>query len=125
MEYLYFIFSALFLLVIGSFITYKITKRKLSKLFLLDKRQQGYIKDLVNYDTRLAVLQKLFFCVILTICKRTHKYGVKQLNKHFNIPIDINNADELINYFISIYNKKNISFNLQSNGKYTIITEQK
>jgi hypothetical protein len=77
MEYLYFIFSALFLLVIGSFITYKITKRKLSKLFLLDKRQQGYIKDLVNYDTRLAVLQKLFFCVILTICKRTHKYGVK------------------------------------------------
>jgi hypothetical protein len=51
------------IVAIVSIVTDCIMFKKIKKLILLDKRQQTYISDLINYNTKIIILQKLFFCV--------------------------------------------------------------
>jgi hypothetical protein len=51
------------IVAIISIVTDYIMFKKIKTLMLLDKRQQTYISDLINYNTKIIILQKLFFCI--------------------------------------------------------------
>ena len=91
----------------------------MQNLYILDKRQQGYISQLLNYDTRLAILQRLFFYIVLILNQDTKKIGVIQIKKHFYISDQIINDDQkLIDFFLKMLNyRQKIQIQLK-NGKY-------
>lgn len=71
------------IIAIISLIVDCIMLKKIKQLMLLDKRQQTYITDLINYNTKMVVLQKLFFCIQLITDENTKEIGIKKLKRNF------------------------------------------
>lgn len=66
----------LFIIATISILTDIVLYKKIKTLILLDKRQQQYISDLISYNTKMIVLQKLYFCISLINQEETKEFGL-------------------------------------------------
>lgn len=87
---------------------------------LLNKRQQAYIADLLNYNTKIIILQKLFFCITLISNNETKRIGLNKFKENFYYNKDFKiNAENLMKQFDTILKDKNFKVNIK-NGKYKL-----
>lgn len=108
------------IVAIASIVTDCMMFKRIKKLILLDKRQQTYISDLINYNTKIIILQKLFFCVQLIKDPQTKQLGVEKLKRNFQLPDQFEITDKnLILQFQKLLKTKQFSF-MVKDGKYVI-----
>lgn len=108
------------IVAIISIVTDYIMFEKIKTLMLLDKRQQTYISDLINYNTKIIILQKLFFCIQLIKNPQTKQIGVQKLKRNFELPNQFEiNSKNLILQFQKLLKTKQFSFIIKD-GKYII-----
>lgn len=116
------IFIILLVIIIAtiSLLTDYIMFKQIKKLILLDKRQQQYISDLINYNTKIIILQKLFFCIQLIKTAETKQIGIAKLKRNFELPNQFEiNSENLMLQFQKLLKTKQFSF-MVKDGKYII-----
>lgn len=87
---------------------------------LLNKRQQAYIADLLNYNTKIIILQKLFFCIALLGNNETKKIAINKFKESFYYDSNFKiNAVNLMKEFDKILKDKNYKVNIKD-GKYKL-----
>lgn len=107
-------------IALASVITDYIIFKQIKKLLLLDKRQQTYISNLLSYNTKIIVLQKLFFCITLIQNDETKQIGIQKLKNNFELPENFEiNSQNLILQFQKMLKTKQFSF-MVKDGKYII-----
>jgi len=91
---------------------------KIKRLTNLTKKHQFDICYLCNATSKIAIKQKLLFCMMLLFNKDTHEYGIKNMNKFFDIPDEIlDNKEYLIDFFEKLSQEDSFGISIR-NGKY-------
>lgn len=94
--------------------------KKIKQLLILDKRQQSYIKALIAYNTKMIILQKLFYCITLINDQNTKEIGQKKLKRNFQLPDNFDvNTQNLITQFEKMLKTEEFNFMIKD-GKYII-----